>query len=89
MRHNLADKVGLGKRTFMRKFKKATGDTPLEYLQHLRIEGARKLLETTSETVEGITFKSGYEDISSFRKLFKNQTGLSPSAYRKKFSCFV
>jgi len=87
--HDLADKVGLGKRTFMRKFKKATGDTPLEYLQHLRIEGARKLLETTSETVEGITFKSGYEDISSFRKLFKNQTGLSPSAYRKKFSFFV
>lgn len=87
--HELADKAGLGERTFMRRFKKATGDTPLEYLQQLRIEGARKLLETTSETVEGITFKSGYEDISSFRKLFKNQTGLSPSAYRQKFSCFV
>ena len=84
--HNLASRVGLGERTFMRKFKKATGDTPLEYLQQLRIEMARKLLETTLETIEGITLKSGYEDISSFRKLFKKHTGLSPSAYRKRFS---
>jgi transcriptional regulator GlxA family with amidase domain len=86
---NLAQRARLGERTFMRRFKKATGDTPLEYLQHLRIEVARKLLETTSETIEGITRKTGYEDISSFRKLFKRHTGLSPSVYRKKFSCLV
>lgn len=87
--HDLAGRAGQGERTFMRRFKKATGDTPLEYLQQLRVESARKLLEVTSETIEGITLKSGYEDISSFRKLFKRHTGLSPSAYRKKFSCFV
>ena len=87
--HILASRVALGERTFMRRFKKATGDTPLEYLQHLRVEAARKLLETTSETIDGITLQSGYEDISSFRKLFKSHTGLSPSVYRKKFSCLV
>ncbi len=60
------------------------------YLQQLRIEAARKLLETTAETIDGVTLQAGYEDISSFRKLFKRHTGLSPSAYyRKKFSCLV
>ncbi len=83
----LAAKARLGERTFMRRFKKATGETPVGYLQQLRIEKARRLLETTSLAVEEITSKSGYEDMSSFRKLFKRQTGLSPSAYRKKFSC--
>ena len=81
----LAGKAGLEERTFARRFKKATGDTPLEYLQHLRIGKARTLLETTNEPVETITFRTGYEDVSSFRRLFKRVTGLSPAAYRKKF----
>ena len=84
---DLANRAMLGERTFMRRFKKATGDSPLEYLQRLRIEAARKLLETTTESVEDITARAGYEDISSFRKLFKRHTGLSPSAYRKRFAC--
>ena len=84
---DLAKRAGLGGRTFMRRFKKATGDSPLGYLQRLRIERARKLLETTSASVEVITERAGYEDISSFRKLFKRHTGLSPSAYRKRFAC--
>ncbi len=84
----LADIAGLGERTFARRFKKATGDTPLEYLQHLRISEARRLLETTNESVDAITYAIGYEDVSSFRRLFKRITGLSPSAYRKKFSLF-
>ncbi|MFH0783933.1 MAG: helix-turn-helix domain-containing protein [Pseudomonadota bacterium] len=82
-----AGRVRLGERTFVRRFKKATGDSPLEYLQRLRIEAARKLLETTAESIEEITLRAGYEDISSFRKLFKRHTGLSPSAYRKRFAC--
>ncbi len=81
----LADKAGLEERTFARRFKKATGDTPLGYLQYLRIVKARILLETTDEPVETITCKTGYEDASSFRRLFKRTTGLSPTAYRKKF----
>lgn len=82
----LADVSGLGERTFTRRFKKATGDTPREYCRMMRLEAARKMLETTNETVYNITINTGYDDISSFRRLFKKHTGLSPSAYRKKFS---
>ncbi len=82
----LAQSVGLGERTLMRRFKKATGDSPLEYLQRLRVEAARKLLETTAASVEDITLRAGYEDVGSFRKLFKRYTGLSPSRYRKRFA---
>lgn len=85
----LAARAGLGERTFMRRFRKATGDTPHYYIQQLRIAAARKLLETTAETIDGITLQIGYEDAGSFRKLFKRHTGLSPAAYRKKFSCLV
>lgn len=81
----LADMAGLGLRTFARRFKKATGDTPLEYLHHLRISKAKNLLETTDDPVTEITWATGYEDVSSFRRLFKKNTGLSPTAYRKKF----
>jgi transcriptional regulator GlxA family with amidase domain len=84
----LADVAGLGQRTFARRFKKATGDTPVEYLQHLRIGKARRLLETTDEPVDAITYLAGYADASSFRRLFKKTTGLSPTAYRKKFGLF-
>ena len=85
---SLADKAGFGQRTFARRFKKATGDTPLEYLQHIRIGKARTLLETTDESVDNITYETGYEDVSSFRRLFRKITGLSPTAYRKKFSLY-
>ncbi len=83
---DLAKKASLGERTFARRFKKATGDTPLEYLQHLRIGKARTFLETTEESIDSITYAIGYEDVSSFRRLFKKITGLSPSSYRKRFS---
>ncbi len=85
---SLADKAVLGQRTFARRFKKATGDTPLEYLQHLRIGKARTLLETTGDPVDTITYATGYGDVSSFRRLFKKATGLTPTAYRKKFSLY-
>lgn len=84
----LADKACLGQRTFARRFKKATGDTPLEYLQYLRMGKARTLLETTGNSIDSITHATGYEDVSSFRRLFKKITGLSPTAYRKKFSLY-
>lgn len=82
----LAAMAILGERTLLRRFRKATGDSPLEYVQRLRIELARQRLEATTESVADITTQVGYEDISSFRKLFKRVTGLSPASYRKKFS---
>jgi len=76
----------LGKRTLIRRFKKATGDTPLVYLQKLRVENAKRLLEGTGNTFNEITWLVGYEDVSSFQRLFKTETGLSPGEYRAKFS---
>ena len=82
----IVQKTNLGKRTLLRKLKSATGDTPLVYLQRIRIENAKRLLEATDNTFSEITWKVGYEDISSFQKLFKSATGLSPKEYRMKFA---
>lgn len=82
----LASLVNLSTRTFLRRFKKATGQTPVNYLQSLRVEAAKKLLETQSLSLETLTNSVGYEDLSSFTRLFKGLTGLSPSQYRKKFT---
>ncbi|MDM8522766.1 GlxA family transcriptional regulator [Desulfococcaceae bacterium HSG8] len=83
---NLAGKAGISPRHFNRRFKKATGETPLAYLQLLRIENAKRKLETTRDNISDITWNVGYEDIHSFRRLFKKYTGLSPREYRNKFA---
>ncbi len=82
----LAEIAEVGVRTFLRRFKRATGVTPLQYLQQLRIESARHLLEVSTKNIEEITGAVGYENTSSFRRLFKKETGLTPVEYRKKFS---
>ncbi|MBF0303304.1 MAG: helix-turn-helix domain-containing protein [Desulfamplus sp.] len=81
----LAKEIGLSPRHFKRRFKKATGETPISYLQHIRIDQAKKRLETTNDNINEITWQTGYEDISTFRRLFKKHTSLSPKEYRKKF----
>ncbi|MEW5734341.1 MAG: helix-turn-helix domain-containing protein [Thermodesulfobacteriota bacterium] len=86
---DVAEKVGISQRHFKRRFKKATGDTPIAYLQHLRIENAKKLLENSRESVNEITWKVGYEDINSFRRLFRRHTGMSPKGYREKYARFA
>ncbi|WP_432767689.1 GlxA family transcriptional regulator [Sphingopyxis sp.] len=82
----LAAEAGLEERTFQRRFKGATGMTPVEYSQHLRVGKARELLEFTRRTVDQVAWSVGYEDAAAFRKLFHRITGLSPSEYRQRFS---
>jgi transcriptional regulator GlxA family with amidase domain len=78
-------KAGLAERTLKRRFKAATGNSLIEYVQNLRVEEAKTLLESSDLPVDEISFEAGYSDSSFFRRLFKRLTGLSPSQYRKMF----
>lgn len=81
----MAERSGLPERTFKRRFKIATGCTPGDYVQTLRIEEAKQLLETTGDPTESIGFQVGYEDPAYFRRLFKRRAGITPSRYRQRF----
>lgn len=81
--------AGLGTRTFKRRFKEATGETPLGYLQQLRVEAAKHRLESTMDQTAQIIWGIGYEDASSFRRLFKRTVGCTMEQYRKRFSYVV
>jgi len=80
----LARTVALTERTFLRRFERATGHTPLAYVQHLRIQSAQRALENTPAAIDQIAYAVGYENANAFRKLFKRHTGLSPSQYRQR-----
>ena len=75
----------LAERTFKRRFAQATGLTPLDYVQRLRIEDAKRQLERTDTPIDEISWRVGYEDPAFFRRLFKRTAGLAPGAYRKRF----
>jgi len=81
----LVRRSGLAERTFKRRFTEATGFSPLDYVQRLRIEDAKRRLERTDAPADEISWKVGYEDPAFFRRLFKRVTGLTPGAYRKRF----
>jgi transcriptional regulator GlxA family with amidase domain len=76
---------GLPKRTFDRRFRAATGYSPLAYVQALRIEEAKQMLETGSAPVDAVAREVGYEDSASFRRLFRRLAGMAPGDYRRKF----
>ena len=82
---DLASRFHLSKRSLIRRFKAATNNTPLEYLQRVRIEAIKKALETRSDPVQQLIYEVGYSDVSTFRKLFRKYTGISPVQYRKKY----
>ncbi|UUY08373.1 helix-turn-helix domain-containing protein [Pseudomonas sp. J452] len=82
----LASRFGMQMRNFQRRFRLATGEAPNSYLQKVRVEAAKNRLQMTSETLSNIIEKVGYDDISSFSRLFKKITGLTVSDYRMKFS---
>lgn len=81
----LAEKFALSTRTFKRRFKLATQDTPLQYLQRIRIDAAKKHLENSRKPIDTIASLVGYMDQSAFAKLFKRETGLTPGEYRARF----
>ena len=83
---DLARRAGMSTRTFERRFKTATGESPIAYLQKLRIEAAKRMLEMKRDGVDQITIKVGYEDTATFSKLFSRHVGIPPAAYRRKFT---
>jgi transcriptional regulator GlxA family with amidase domain len=82
----LAAKFAVGRRNFDRRFIKATGNTPLEYFQRLRIESAKRAFETTRKTINEVMYEVGYSDLKAFREVFRRITGMSPLEYRKRYN---
>jgi transcriptional regulator GlxA family with amidase domain len=82
---DMAREAVMEKRTFLRHFKSATGMTPTEYVQQLRIGKARELLQFTKRPVDQVAWAVGYSDAASFRRLFQRLVGLSPGEYRRRF----
>ena len=78
-------RAGVAERTFKRRFKAATGFAPIDYVQRLRVEDAKRRLERTDAPIDEISWRVGYEDPAFFRRLFRRTTGLSPGAYRRRF----
>jgi transcriptional regulator GlxA family with amidase domain len=82
----LASKFAIGRRHFERRFKKATNNKPVEYIQRVKIEAAKKSLETSRKNVNEVMYDVGYSDTKAFRTIFKKITGLSPIEYRNKYN---
>ncbi|WP_207421568.1 GlxA family transcriptional regulator [Desertivirga brevis] len=82
----LSSKFAIGRRNFDRRFIKATGNTPLEYSQRVKIECAKKALENTRKTINEVMYAVGYSDVKAFREVFRKITGLSPLEYRNKYN---
>lgn len=80
----MAAESGLTERSFLRRFKRATGQSPLEYVQTLRIEEAKQLLETTDMPLDDVAAEVGYTEPSAFRHLFRKLVGITPSLYRRR-----
>lgn len=82
----LADKLAVSRRTLERRFKKATSNTVTEYVQRVKMEAAKRSLETTRKNITEVMYEVGYSDSKSFRNLFRRITGLTPLEYREKYN---
>ncbi len=82
----LSHKLNVSRRNFDRRFIKATGNTPVEYAQRVKMEAVKKYLEASKKNVNEVMYEVGYSDVKAFREVFKKVTGLSPVEYKKKFS---
>jgi transcriptional regulator GlxA family with amidase domain len=83
---HLSSKFAVGRRNFDRRFIKATGNTPVEYSQRVKIEAAKKTFETTRKTINEVMYEVGYSDAKAFREVFRKITGMSPLEYRSKYN---
>jgi transcriptional regulator GlxA family with amidase domain len=83
---DVAKALGVSERTFNRKFKVATGVTPIKFIQSIRVESAKRLLEEGEGSAQEVSERVGYEDLATFRELFKRETGMTLRAYQVKFS---
>ncbi|AWH85501.1 AraC family transcriptional regulator [Flavobacterium album] len=82
----LSSRFSVVRRHFDRRFIKATGNTPLEYLQRLKMESAKRAFETTCKTINEVMYDVGYSDMKAFREVFRKVTGISPLEYRNKYN---
>ncbi|CAM4048923.1 transcriptional regulator, AraC family with amidase-like domain [Pedobacter westerhofensis] len=82
----LAASFAIGRRSFDRRFIKATGNTPLEYAQRVKVEAAKKAFETSRKTINEVMYDVGYSDLKAFREVFRKITGISPLRYRTRYN---
>jgi transcriptional regulator GlxA family with amidase domain len=83
---HLSSKFAVSRRNFDRRFIKATGNTPVEYAQRVKIELAKKALETSRKNINEVMYEVGYADVKAFREVFRKITGLSPLEYRNRYN---
>lgn len=83
---DLSSRFAVGRRNFDRRFIKATGNTPVEYAQRVKVESAKKSLERTRKTINDVMYEVGYSDVKAFREVFKKITGMSPLDYKNRYN---
>ncbi len=83
---HLSSRLAVGRRNFDRRFIKATGNTPVEYSQRVKIESAKKAFETSRKTINEVMYEVGYSDVKAFREVFRKITGMSPLEYKGKYN---
>jgi len=82
---DLCTRLGVGRRTFERRFRTATGNSIAEYIQRVKVEFVKQQLESDRKTINEVIYEVGYNDVDAFRKVFRRYTDLSPVDYRKKY----
>ena len=83
---DLSSRFAVGRRNFDRRFIKATGNTPVEYAQRVKVESAKKTLERTRKSINDVMYEVGYSDVKAFREVFKKITGMSPLDYKNRYN---
>lgn len=83
---HLSARFAVGRRNFDRRFIRATGNTPVEYLQRVKIEAAKKAFETSRKNINEVMYEVGYSDVKAFREVFRKITGMSPLEYRSRYN---